>query len=68
MVGKPFFLFQISYYYYCLIGAIVTITVGLIINQFALISPVCHYLLPNDSEIDARPMEIFLKSDKNEEN
>ncbi|CAH1367544.1 unnamed protein product, partial [Tenebrio molitor] len=57
---KPFFLFRISYYYeyYCLIGAVATITTALIINQVinrngssaerVLISPVCHFLLPED--------------------
>jgi hypothetical protein len=61
-----------------LIGAIVTITVGLIINQLtnrngpsadrALISPVCHFLLPADSERDARATEIFLESHEDVEN
>ncbi|CAH1367562.1 unnamed protein product [Tenebrio molitor] len=75
---KPFFLFRISYYYYCLIGAIVTITVGLIINQLtnrngssadrALISPVCHFLLPDDTERDARAMETFIEGHEDVEN
>ncbi|CAH1367547.1 unnamed protein product, partial [Tenebrio molitor] len=64
---KPFFLFRISYYYYCLIGAVATITTALILNQIinrngssaesVLISPVCHFLLPEDAEPDAQALE-----------
>jgi hypothetical protein len=75
---KPFFLFRISYYYYCLIGAVTTITTALILNQIinrngssaerVLISPVCHFLLPEDAEPDAQALETFIKCRRGEEN
>ncbi|XP_068914556.1 sodium-coupled monocarboxylate transporter 2-like isoform X2 [Tenebrio molitor] len=75
---KPFFLFRISYYYYCLIGAVATIITALIINRVVnrngssakrvLISPVCHFLLPEVAEPDAQALETFIKARKDEEN
>jgi hypothetical protein len=57
-----------SCYYYSFIGAIATITVGLIIDQFinrsadrAMINPASVSPLANDSELYARAMETSLK-------
>jgi hypothetical protein len=33
-----------------------------------LISPVCHFLLPEDAEPDAQALETFIKARKDEEN
>jgi hypothetical protein len=74
----PFFLFRISYYYSCLIGTVVTVTTGFVINQVInrsgsyadrdLISPLCHFLLPNDPETDARALEALVNTPKDNEN
>jgi hypothetical protein len=74
----PFFLFRISYHYYSLIGTVVTVTTGFVINQVInrngsyytdrdLISPVCHVLLPNDPETDARALEAPVNTPKDNE-
>jgi hypothetical protein len=74
----PFFLFRISYYYSCLIGAVVTIIAAFVINQVInrngsyadrdLISPVCHFLLPDDPETDTRVLETLVTTPKDNEN
>ncbi|CAH1367560.1 unnamed protein product [Tenebrio molitor] len=74
----PFFLFRISYHYYSLIGTVVTVTTGFVLNQVInrngsyadrdLISPVCHFLLPNDTETDARALEALVNTPKDNEN
>ncbi|KAI4470149.1 sodium-coupled monocarboxylate transporter [Holotrichia oblita] len=58
----PFFLYRISYYYYTLIGASITIIVGLIVSYLTrkkddppvhkdLITPLMHFLLPQEEVI-----------------
>jgi hypothetical protein len=74
----PFFLFRISYYYACLIGAVVTIIAAFVINQVInrngsyadrdLISPVCHFLLSDDPETDTRVLETLVTTPKDNEN
>jgi hypothetical protein len=56
----------------------VTITTALIINQVinrngssaerVLISPVCHFLLPEDAEPDTQALETFIKDRRDEGN
>jgi sodium-coupled monocarboxylate transporter 8/12 len=57
---QPHVIFRISYYYYTLIGTIVSMILGLVISYMtnkddppvdkALISPVSYFLLPKDSK------------------
>ncbi|EEZ99752.2 Putative sodium-dependent multivitamin transporter-like Protein [Tribolium castaneum] len=53
---QPHYIFRISFYYFCLIGVVITVGLGLIVSSMSnkndlqvdkkLISPVCHFLLP----------------------
>ncbi|XP_068918218.1 sodium-coupled monocarboxylate transporter 2-like [Tenebrio molitor] len=68
--SEPFFLFRISFYYHCLIGAFTTIFLGLVISYMtkkdktpvdrSLISPVSHFLLPESEESQYRDVESAL--------
>jgi sodium-coupled monocarboxylate transporter 8/12 len=69
--SEPFFLFRISFYYQCLIGAFTTIFLGLVISYMtkkdetpvdrSLISPVSHFLLPESEESQYRDVESALR-------
>jgi sodium-coupled monocarboxylate transporter 8/12 len=69
--SEPFFLFRISFYYQCLIGALTTIFLGLVISYMtkkeeapvdkSLISPVSHFLLPEAHESQYRDVESALE-------
>jgi hypothetical protein len=68
---QPHFLFRISFYYYTLIGAFVTIISGLIISYATnkgqpgvnkiLISPVCQSLLPKEDRIGCTSDEATVR-------
>ncbi|GJQ68448.1 hypothetical protein Trydic_g17030 [Trypoxylus dichotomus] len=58
----PFFLYRISYYYYTFVGSMITIITGLIVSYFTrnkddppvhrdLITPIMHFLLPQEEAI-----------------
>jgi sodium-coupled monocarboxylate transporter 8/12 len=69
--SEPFFLFRISFYYHSLIGAFTTIFLGLVISYMtkkdeapvdkSLISPVSHFLLPEQHESQYRDVESALE-------
>lgn len=55
-------MFKVSYYYYTIIGSVVTIILGMIISIFIrdtnevpvrreLLSPVVHFLLPKEGKV-----------------
>ncbi|EFA00982.1 sodium-coupled monocarboxylate transporter 1 [Tribolium castaneum] len=71
---KPFFLFRISHYYYTGVGALVTIICGLLISYVLenddppvhrdLISPVVHFALPNDDDMQKEKNKDYYSVEK----
>ncbi|XP_068906693.1 sodium-coupled monocarboxylate transporter 2-like [Tenebrio molitor] len=67
---QPHFVFRISYYYHCLIGAVVTMVMGLVISRVtnengrpvnkALLSPVIHFLLKEVPDNDTRTAQQLM--------
>lgn len=60
---EPLWLFKISFYWYCLIGMVITLVVGLIVSYFTkeknnkpidkdLLSPVIYWMLPKTMEFN----------------
>ncbi|XP_044269946.1 sodium-coupled monocarboxylate transporter 2-like [Tribolium madens] len=69
--NETFILFKISYFFYSLIGSIVTLVVGLLISFMdnsdftvdeKLITPLAHFLLPENKKAEYRSVDAALKS------
>jgi hypothetical protein len=71
---QPHFVFRISYYYHCLIGAVVTMVMGLVISRVtnengrpvnkALLSPVIHFLLKEETDNDTRTAQQLINIER----